>query len=72
VRIIEEHEDFFPGLSPLAPPGITLAVRGADTLRVTVQSHLLRQQHVQVLDTRGRVRERHQAGPRRWDGREGL
>jgi hypothetical protein len=34
VGIIEEHEHFFPGLSPMPYPGVTLAARGAETLRV--------------------------------------
>jgi hypothetical protein len=72
VRIIEEHEPFVPGLAPLASPGMALAAWGAEARRFTVASLRLGQPSGQVLDTRGRVRERHQACPRRWDGGESL
>jgi len=72
VGIIEEHEHGVPGLASMAQPGAALVTLGAGTLRVTIPSQLLRQQHVEVIDTGGGVRERHDACPRLWEGGEGL
>jgi hypothetical protein len=70
--IIEEQEHGVPGLDTMAPPGGALVTLGAGTLRVPGPSQLLRQQHVEVIDTGGGVRERHDACPRLWEGGEGL
>jgi hypothetical protein len=72
VGIIEEQEHDVPGLDPMAYPSGALVTLGGGTLRVPVPSHLLRQQHREIIHTRGSMRERHDACPRLWEGGEGL
>jgi hypothetical protein len=70
--IIEEQNHFFPVLYTGEQPGIDLAALVAGRLRVTFQPHLLRQQHKQIIDTGGGVRERHDPSTKLLDSGEGL
>ena len=61
VGIIEEHGQFPWAVSDGAARGAEAAL-GLGGRRGTVQAHLLRQQPIQVSDTRGGMRERHEVG----------